>query len=150
MKCPHCNVELRYRERSNKTCSKCQRKFVLEPKDNVFRLHDLKLRDLINRLSKNGTLYITSEQVLGANLPNQEYYERGRFSSGCFSLILTFVLAILILIVLLMILLRYDLFSIAFFSILTMPFFYNSLSAQQNLPSKKGFPFHRSFRNHHP
>lgn len=115
MKCPYCHADLRYRERSNKTCSKCQRKFVLEPKDNVFRLHDLKLRDLINRLSKNGTLYITSEQVLGTNLPNQEDYKRGRFSSGCFSLILTFIIAILILIILLAILLGSDLTIIFFF-----------------------------------
>lgn len=72
MKCPHCQAELRYRERSNRTCSKCRQPFVLEPKANEFKLHDLGLRDLLNWLSQGGSIRLTSEQVFGAALRRQQ------------------------------------------------------------------------------
>lgn len=72
MKCPHCQAELRYRERPNRTCSKCRQPFVLEPKANYFKLHDLGLRDLLNRLSKGGSIRLTSEQVFGTALRRQQ------------------------------------------------------------------------------
>lgn len=72
MKCPHCYAELRYRERSNRTCSKCKQQFALEPKANEYKLHDLSLRDLFKRLSNNGAIRFTSEQALGAALRRQK------------------------------------------------------------------------------
>lgn len=85
MKCPHCYAELRYRERSNRTCSKCRQQFVLEPKANTFKLHDLGLRELLNRLSQNGTIRLTSEQVLGALLRRQQAKTNG-FPCGLYIL----------------------------------------------------------------
>ncbi len=85
MKCPHCYAELRYRERSNRTCSKCRQQFVLEPKANTFKLHDLGLRDLLNRLSQNGTIRLTSEQLLGALLRRQQAKTSG-FPCGLYIL----------------------------------------------------------------
>lgn len=85
MKCPHCQAELRYRERSNRTCSKCRQPFALEPRANGFKLHDLGLRDLLNRLSHNGTIRITSEQVLGALLRRRQAKKSG-FPCGLYIL----------------------------------------------------------------
>lgn len=85
MKCPHCQAELRYRERSNRTCSKCRQPFALEPKANAFKLHDLGLRDLLNRLSQNGTIRLTSEQVLGALLRRRQAKKSG-FPCGLYVL----------------------------------------------------------------
>ena len=63
MICPHCNQSLRYRERSDRRCSKCRRPFALEPKASPFRLHDLRLSKLAQRLSDGGKLRYTPVQL---------------------------------------------------------------------------------------
>jgi hypothetical protein len=62
MQCPHCHSELRYRERSNNTCSKCKRQFALEPKNNVLKLHDLRFKNLVDQLHQ-GRWYYTPDQL---------------------------------------------------------------------------------------
>lgn len=61
MKCPHCREELKYRDRSDKTCPKCKKKFALEPRGSVTRLSDERLRRLVAKLSDGGKLRVTDE-----------------------------------------------------------------------------------------
>ncbi len=63
MKCPHCGADLKYRERSNYTCSKCHKQFALEPKRNKLKLHDLAFRRRLDQLGQQGTLYFTVDQL---------------------------------------------------------------------------------------
>ncbi|MBL7499683.1 hypothetical protein I6A84_06415 [Frankia sp. CNm7] len=65
MICPHCAESLLYRERGkgSRTCSKCRRKFALEPKSNPLRLHDLRLGRVAGALSAGGTLSYTQTQL---------------------------------------------------------------------------------------
>lgn len=63
MECPHCHTDLLYRNRGNRTCSNCKRKFALEPKLNDFRLHDLQFRRLIDQISNGGQFAYTIEQL---------------------------------------------------------------------------------------
>lgn len=66
MKCPHCATELKRRERSGYTCSACKQRFVFDPKTNPLGLHDRRLRDLAQKLSDNGKLHYTANQLLAA------------------------------------------------------------------------------------
>lgn len=68
MKCPHCGTELRYKQRSGKRCSSCQQLFALEPKSNTLKLHDLRLEQLAEKLSANGTLFYSVEHLYFAAL----------------------------------------------------------------------------------
>jgi hypothetical protein len=64
MQCPSCSAELKQRERSGYTCSKCKQPFALDPKQNPLRLHDLRLRALDHKLSDAGRLHYTTAQLL--------------------------------------------------------------------------------------
>ncbi len=69
MKCPHCLAELRYRERRERIvrrCLYCQKTFALEPRANVLRLSDLRLRGIAERLSGKGTYRYTARQLAHA------------------------------------------------------------------------------------
>lgn len=63
MKCPHCQEELKYRERRGRQCPKCKQKFALEPRDNRLGLTDLNLPRLAERLSGKGVYRYTSLQL---------------------------------------------------------------------------------------
>ncbi len=66
MKCPHCLAELRYRERTGRSCSYCQKTFALEPRENKLSLSDLRLRGIAERLSGKGTYRYTAQQLAHA------------------------------------------------------------------------------------
>jgi hypothetical protein len=63
MRCPNCQADVKYRERSGHICAKCRREFALDPKDNHLKLHDLRFKDLHNQISQQGTLYYTADQL---------------------------------------------------------------------------------------
>ncbi len=63
MICPHCRVNVKYKERSNLICSKCQKIFAFEPKTHPLLLHDVLFKKIVNKLSKNNTLYFTPQQL---------------------------------------------------------------------------------------
>lgn len=63
MKCPHCSAELRYRERSGRRCSHCKQQFALEPRTDRLKLHDLRLRQLDQKLSAEGKLFYSADQL---------------------------------------------------------------------------------------
>ncbi|WP_067650299.1 hypothetical protein [Nocardia harenae] len=63
MICPHCQTSLLYRQRPNRVCSSCGRPFALEPKESPFRLHDLRLRRLAEKLSDGRGLLYTGPQL---------------------------------------------------------------------------------------
>lgn len=63
MKCPHCGLDLKQTERPNYTCSFCSKKFALDPKGNMFQLHDVLFDKIIEQLHKGGRWYYTLDQL---------------------------------------------------------------------------------------
>ncbi|MGY4100221.1 hypothetical protein ACW2Q0_11810 [Nocardia sp. R16R-3T] len=63
MICPHCTANLLYKERGGRRCSTCQRQFALEPKESPFRLHDIRVRKLAERLGDGRGLRYTLVQL---------------------------------------------------------------------------------------
>lgn len=63
MRCPHCQATLKYRERGKKTCSKCKKPFAFEPKDGALRLNDLAFKKLGRKLSAEGQVRYTVDQL---------------------------------------------------------------------------------------
>lgn len=61
--CPNCAKDLRYRERGSGTCPACRRAFALEPKENPLRLHDIRMRKLIEKLGNGEGLRYTPTQL---------------------------------------------------------------------------------------
>ncbi|WP_052744382.1 hypothetical protein [Streptomyces odonnellii] len=66
MICPHCNQNLLLKERPNKTCSKCHRTYVMDPKTNALRLGDARIGRLTAKLTAGGTVAVTVEQFWAA------------------------------------------------------------------------------------
>lgn len=62
MHCPHCDANLKYKERPNYTCSLCHKQFALEPKKNKLKLNDLAFRRRLDQVSQHGKLYFTADQ----------------------------------------------------------------------------------------
>lgn len=71
MICPHCAKDLRYRERLSGTCPTCKRGFALEPKGNPLRLHDIRMRKLIEKLGNQEGLRYTPTQLWYAAARNR-------------------------------------------------------------------------------
>ena len=63
MQCPHCDANLKYKERPNYTCSQCHKQFALEPKQNKLKLHDLAFRRRLDQVSQHRKLYFTADQL---------------------------------------------------------------------------------------
>lgn len=63
MLCPHCSASLKYRERSNQTCSSCYKVFAFEPKTHSLGLSDTYFRSAVQKLSNNNRLFFTSQQL---------------------------------------------------------------------------------------
>lgn len=63
MKCPNCFAEIKYRERSNNQCTKCFGTFVFEPKTHPLGLTDTYFSKTVDKLSANGTIFFTLEQL---------------------------------------------------------------------------------------
>jgi len=63
VKCPHCQVDLKYRERSSGRCPHCRQPFALEPRANPLGLGDVGLRKLAERLSQQGAYRYTAAQL---------------------------------------------------------------------------------------
>ena len=63
MQCPHCAANLLYRERGGRRCSKCKQKFAFEPKTSPLKLHDLRFRRVLEKISANGTVWYTPSQL---------------------------------------------------------------------------------------
>ncbi|MFJ9032161.1 hypothetical protein ACIRQP_27270 [Streptomyces sp. NPDC102274] len=69
MICPFCEKNLLYRERPNRTCSGCKRRFALDPKTNSLRMSDLRIRRLLQKRTDGGRLKISVKQLGAAALP---------------------------------------------------------------------------------
>src|SRR5689334_23255250 len=82
MICPHCNTSLTYRERSGKTCGTCHKSFVFEPKGHPLGLHDLRFWKTLQKVSDNGRLYVTADQLRYA-LSRKPVAAQTRFPLGC-------------------------------------------------------------------
>lgn len=67
MKCPHCQKDIRYRERSGRQCPQCRKRFAFEPRAGDL-LSDLAFKSLLDRLSDQGTLAWNTRQLQHALL----------------------------------------------------------------------------------
>jgi DNA-directed RNA polymerase subunit RPC12/RpoP len=63
MICPHCNADLLYKERPGYRCSRCRKNFAFDPKLNPLRMHDIRLKKIIAKVSTEGTLAYTPAQL---------------------------------------------------------------------------------------
>jgi hypothetical protein len=52
--CPHCRTSLLGRDRGGNKCRVCKHRFAFDPKSNPLKLHDLRLRALVQTLSTKG------------------------------------------------------------------------------------------------
>ncbi|MFE4370099.1 hypothetical protein ACFRMN_18040 [Streptomyces sp. NPDC056835] len=69
MICPFCDQNLLLKERPNRTCSHCKRRFALDPKTNSLRMSDLRVRRLLVKLTDGGRLKISVDQLGSPALP---------------------------------------------------------------------------------
>ncbi|MFE6286173.1 hypothetical protein [Streptomyces sp. NPDC057877] len=63
MICPHCEQSLLRRERPANVCGKCGRTYALDPKTNPLRLHDLRVRRVTRKLTRDGQVPCTPDQL---------------------------------------------------------------------------------------
>ncbi|PWV85927.1 hypothetical protein SAMN05421630_10235 [Prauserella marina] len=63
MICPHCQRDLKRKERSDYRCYYCRRQFALEPKEGDIVMHDVRVRKLADKLSDGGRLRYTLPQL---------------------------------------------------------------------------------------
>ncbi|MFG3054098.1 hypothetical protein ACGFZP_24515 [Kitasatospora sp. NPDC048239] len=90
MICPHCQSNLLQRQRTGRTCSSCRKKFALDPKVDGVGLHDVRIRRTTTRLTDEGRLVCTVDQVRWAlesrGRPAQEF--RGsKGGAGCLTVL---------------------------------------------------------------
>ncbi|RKE17634.1 hypothetical protein [Streptomyces sp. TLI_171] len=81
MICPNCRVDLRQKERTGHTCSRCRKVFALDPKVEPGRLHDIKFRELVAKATAGG-LKITVEQLYWVNERRQYRFPVGTETRG--------------------------------------------------------------------
>jgi hypothetical protein len=63
MICPHCSQNIKYKERSNFSCSKCGKIFAFEPKTDPLKLTDTRFRNAWYKISNNKTCFFTAGQL---------------------------------------------------------------------------------------
>jgi hypothetical protein len=90
MTCPHCHASLKYKERSGSRCGTCKREFAFEPKGHPLALHDERFRRVVRKLSADGTMRFTAEQLRHA-LARKPVGAQKRADAGC--LVAPFVVA---------------------------------------------------------
>ncbi|MGP3690105.1 hypothetical protein ACTVZO_36325 [Streptomyces sp. IBSNAI002] len=63
MICPNCSTSLRARERRGQVCSRCHRRFALDPKVHGRGMHDVRIRRRAAALTHDGRLTVTVTQL---------------------------------------------------------------------------------------
>ncbi len=81
MICPHCERNLRRKERTGNICGHCKRRYALDPKTNSLRLSDLRVRRITDGLTDNGRIRVTPGQLWYA-LTRKRLTE-STFAPGC-------------------------------------------------------------------
>lgn len=66
MICPRCGADIKYKERNNNICSSCKKEFAFEPKTHPLLLTDKYFSKVVEKLSDNGKLYYTPQQLMFA------------------------------------------------------------------------------------
>ncbi|MFG2899977.1 hypothetical protein ACGFZH_23220 [Streptomyces zaomyceticus] len=63
MTCPHCAAQLAAKERTGQICSRCDRRFALDPKLHGRGMTDLRIRRIAERATDDGRLKVTLTQL---------------------------------------------------------------------------------------
>ncbi|MFE6286174.1 hypothetical protein [Streptomyces sp. NPDC057877] len=63
MICPHCQASLLRKERTGSVCSKCQRRFALDPKLHGRGMHDTRVRRIAGKATDSGRRKVTLTQL---------------------------------------------------------------------------------------
>ncbi|MFD0345670.1 hypothetical protein ACFQ0M_05475 [Kitasatospora aburaviensis] len=90
MICPHCSKDLRQRDRSGHRCDYCRKDFALDPKVEGPGLHDIRIRTAVRRITDDGRLTCTVDQLRYALLSRGRpgpFYRGSRGSAGCLSVL---------------------------------------------------------------
>ncbi|MER0241675.1 hypothetical protein AAHZ94_06485 [Streptomyces sp. HSW2009] len=82
MICPRCETSLLRKERPHNTCSTCHQRYALDPKTNLLRLHDLRIRRVLGKLTDEGRLPCAPGQLWYA-LSRRSLRDQG-IEWGCF------------------------------------------------------------------
>jgi hypothetical protein len=85
MICPHCNRNVKRKERTNNVCDSCKKRFALEPKENSLNLHDVRVMKLATHLGNDGGYRFTTTQLWYA-ASRKAIARTGRFPVGKFVL----------------------------------------------------------------
>ena len=85
MICPHCNRNVKRKERTNNVCGSCKKRFALEPKENTLNLHDVRMMKLSTHLGNDGGYRFTTTQLWYA-ASRKAIARSGRFPVGKFVL----------------------------------------------------------------
>lgn len=85
MICPHCNRNVKRKERTNNVCDSCKKRFALEPKENSLNLHDVRMMKLATHLGNDGAYRYTTTQLWYA-VSRKAITRSGRFPVGKFVL----------------------------------------------------------------
>jgi hypothetical protein len=86
--CPHCEKSLLRKERPGNVCSKCRRRYALDPKTNPLQLSDLRVRRIALKLTQDGQVPCTAGQLWYAL--SRRSLRSTRVEMGC-AVALTFV-----------------------------------------------------------
>ena len=63
MNCPHCQTDLKYKERSGCKCSNCFKEFAFDPKTHQLLLSDKLFSKITSKLGDNNKLHFTRQQL---------------------------------------------------------------------------------------
>jgi hypothetical protein len=66
MICPHCQADLKRKERTGQRCGRCKRKFAFEPKSHPLKLNDLGFLKVVRKLRGEAGLAYTPAQLFFA------------------------------------------------------------------------------------
>ncbi|WP_299531571.1 hypothetical protein [uncultured Streptomyces sp.] len=81
MICPHCARSLLRKQRSGQICSFCRRRYALDPKTNPLRLHDIRVRKVLDRITDEGRHRVAPGQLWYAL--SRRSLRESRFGAGC-------------------------------------------------------------------
>ncbi|MFI8436043.1 hypothetical protein ACIGJO_20275 [Streptomyces sp. NPDC079020] len=81
MICPHCAKNLLRKERPRNTCSHCKRAYALDPKTNSLHLSDLRVRRVLAKLTRDGSIAVTPDQLWYAL--SRKRLKEGTYARGC-------------------------------------------------------------------
>ncbi|MBB5939725.1 hypothetical protein [Streptomyces zagrosensis] len=74
MTCPHCQAQLLRKERTGSVCSRCRKRFALDPREHGRGMHDLRIRRRVQQVTQDGRVRVTLGQLWYLTLTDSLYW----------------------------------------------------------------------------